>query len=85
MHEPNAHALIFRNKGDVDGSRSMFKDGKRAQPVEKAPARECDGGRNVSNERQSSNSGGVSHARLALFVTEGTIAICADIVLHGLT
>ena len=43
-YAPNAHALSFRNSGDVCNVRSMFQQRKRGQPGEKAPARECGGG-----------------------------------------
>lgn len=56
MDEPNAHALSFRNNGDICDCCSMFKDGERAQPVEKAPAREYDGGENARNEAISYRS-----------------------------
>lgn len=44
MYAPNAHALSFRNSGDIGGVPSMFKRSEWAQPGEKTPAREYGGG-----------------------------------------
>jgi len=46
---PNAHALSFRNSGDIGGFWSMFKKRERVQPEEKTPARENGGGESASN------------------------------------
>ena len=59
----------------------MFKNRKRAQPGEKLLPGSGDGSGNVRNERQLSDSQDESHARLALFVTGGTMAsLCAHCV-----
>ena len=43
-YAPNAHALSFRNSGDVGGVRCMFQQREWGQPREKAPAREYGNG-----------------------------------------
>jgi hypothetical protein len=48
-YAPNAHALSFRNNGEIGGDGFMFKQKERGQPGEKAPAREYCDGRSGSN------------------------------------
>lgn len=50
MRAPNAHALSFRNRGDVGDDWSISKQKEGAQPGAKTPAREYDGGESASKK-----------------------------------